>query len=528
MSIDKNIKPAHFIGQVILVEEEDPNLPGDSNSDNVQVYKVVDGQQRLTTLSLLVCAIRDIESLPDDNKNIESILTTYDRDGNSVRTLRLLNEDDTVYEKVYSRNAQNADSDHPIKECYDDFKSSLKDLTSDERKSLLADTVHNINLVRTTCGGMSAAYQVFQTQNERGLELTPLNLSKTKLMEESVKVDIDEEEVRRRWEDMCASLENNDRVSSAAPRRAITHYLIIDDMYPTPVRITTKDFYNSFVAALDQHRGEKEIRKFIRKLEDYTETYIDIHEEAVTKYRRNMRDEINRRMRFFRSKNAHAPIVLLYLVENVNDPDLMNSLLRQLTKLNVRLNLEDANSANHRDSMYQVVKLFKSESKSDWESAINNLIEDRTVEDTQLRELLRTRELPHSNFTRELLRELEQEYYRAGKSANQVDLNNVELEHIAPKSVFRSKKYNAWEPVLENDPDKFELYKSRVGNITLLEGNLNSSIGNGNFDDKCDVYTNSDLNMSENISHNFSDWGYEEIEDRTESIAGDIVTYWSV
>jgi hypothetical protein len=82
--------------------------------------------------------------------------------------------------------------------------------------------------------------------------------------------------------------------------------------------------------------------------------------------------------------------------------------------------------------------------------------------------------------------------------------------------------------VLENDPDKFELYKSRVGNITLLEGNLNSSIGNGNFDDKCDVYTNSDLNMSENISHNFSDWGYEEIEDRTESIAGDIVTYWSV
>lgn len=528
MTIDSDVKPVHFVGQVILVEEDDPNLSGSSNRDDVQVYKIVDGQQRLTTLSLLVCAIRDLESLPDDNKNVESILTTYDRNGDPVRTLRLLDEDDAAYEKVYSGHAQDADSDHPIKECYDDFTNKLEDLNSNERKSLLANAVHNINLVRTTCGGMSAAYQVFQTQNERGLELTPLNLSKTKLMEESVKVEIDEEEVRRRWEEICSKLEKNDRVSSAAPRRAITHYLIVDEMYPTPVRITTKDFYNSFVNALDQHRGEKEIRKFIRKLEEYTQLYIDIHEEAVTKYRRDMRDEINRRMRFFQSKNAHAPIVLLYLVKNVDDPDLMNSLLRQLTKFNVRLNLQDAKSANHRDSMYQIVQALKKENQADWEDAIKELIEQRTVEDTQLKELLRTRQLPHSEFTRELLRELEEEYYRAGKSANQVDLNEVELEHIAPKSVFRSKKYSTWEPIFDNDPDKFELYKSRIGNITLLEGELNASIGNGTFDDKCEIYDNSDLTMSENIPSEFEDWGYTEIEDRTKSIADDIVTYWSV
>jgi len=527
-TIDKTVKPVHFVGQVILVEDKEPNLSSDGIGGDVQVYKIVDGQQRLTTFSLLVCAIRDLESLPPDNKNVESILTTYDRTGDSVRTLHLLEKDDAAYEKVYLGNAQDVDSDHPIRECYDGFIDKLTPLSSEERIELLANAVHNVNLVRTTCGGMSAAYQVFQTQNERGLELTPLNLSKTKLLEESSKIGIDEEEVRSRWQNICDELEQNDRVSSAAPRRAITHYLIVDEMYSTPVRITTKDFYNSFVNALDKHNGEKEIRKFIKKLEDYTQEYIDIHEEAVTKYRRDMRDEINRRMKFFQSKNAHAPIVLLYLVENVDDSERMNSLLRQLTKLNVRLNLQDAKSANHRDSMYQVVQRLKQENPANWEGIINDLTKKRTVEDSQLKELLRTRQLPHSEFTREMLRELEEEYYRAGRSANQVNLNKVELEHIAPKSVFGAKKYSMWEPIFDNDPDKFELYKSRIGNLTLLEGNPNSSIGNGTFDEKRDTYSKSEIEMTNKIPKSHENWGYSDIEERTSTIADDIVTYWSV
>lgn len=527
-TIADDVKPIHFVGQVILVEGKEADLSHKSNGEEVQVYKIVDGQQRLTTFSLLVCAIRDAESLQNDHKNVESILTTYDRTGQSVRTLHLLEEDDAAYERVYSGHADEVAQDHPIRECYDAFRENLEPLTSEERMRLLADAVHQVNLVRTTCGGMSAAYQVFQTQNERGLELTPLNLSKTKLLEESAQAGLDEEEVRKRWEKICTTLEENDRVSSAAPRRAITHYIIVDEEYATPVRITTKDFYNAFVKALDKHQGEQGIREFINKLEEYTRVYIDIHEEAVTKYRRNMRDEINRRMRFFQSKNAHAPIVLLYLVQNVNDADLMNSLLRQLNKLNVRLNLQDAKSANHRDSMYQVVQKLKKNDQSDWEERINNLIQERTVEDSQLRELLRTRRLPHSAFTRELFRSLEEEYYRAGSSVNQINFDKAELEHIAPKSVFRSKKYTQWEPTFDNDEDRFKMYKSRLGNLTLLADDPNASIGNGTFDEKRSAYSKSEITMTVRIPERYDEWGYSEIEDRTSTLAEDIVTHWSI
>ncbi len=391
---------------------------------------------------------------------------------------------------------------------------------------MLQNTVHHVNLVRTSCGSMTAAYQVFQTQNERGLELSPINLAKTKLLEEATKSGLDERDVRRRWEDISTRLEENDKVSSAAPRRAITHYLIVDDQYQAHGRITSKDFYRVFTEALDTHSGPTEIRRFVGKLEDYTDTYIDIHEGTVRKYRRNKRNQINKQMRFFQCKNAHAPIVLLYLVENVSDADEMEKLLRLANKLNVRLNLEDANPAHHRDSMYQFVSQLKEAEQSNWEPSIEELINERTVEDEQLFEILKGRELPNSAFTRNMLRTLEEDYYQAGTPETQLDSDRVELEHIAPQRAMSSNKYSSWEAVFNNNEERFDLYKSRLGNLTLLADSQNVRASNNPFAEKCAEYRNSKIQMTKKIPEEHDNWGFEAIDDRTEKLAEDIINFW--
>lgn len=519
-SIGTDYKGSHFVGQVILVEDHD------EGDDDVQVYKIVDGQQRLTTFSILVCAIRDIAGLPEDHKNVESILTTHDQTGEAVRTLQLLDNDDPAYQHIYDGNVEEVDPDHPIRECYDFFADKVSDLTAEEREEILRNAVHKVNLVRTSCGSMTAAYQVFQTQNERGLELSPINLAKTKLLEEATKAGLDEEDVRRRWEDISTRLEENDKVSSAAPRRAITHYLIVDDQYQARGRITTKDFYRAFTEALDTHDGPTEIRQFVGKLENYTDTYIDLHEGTVRKYPRNKRNQINKQMRFFQCKNAHAPIVLLYLVENVDDADEMEKLLRLANKLNVRLNLEDANPAHHRDSMYQFVSQLKEAERRNWESKIEELIKDRTVEDEQLFEILKGRELPNSAFTRNMLRTLEEDYYQAGTPETQLDFDRVELEHIAPQRAMSSNKYSSWEAVFNNNEERFDLYKSRLGNLTLLADSQNVRASNNPFAEKCAEYRNSKIEMTKEIPEGYDEWGFEPIDDRTEQLADDIINFW--
>ena len=519
-SIGNSNKGAHFVGQVILVENED------EGDDNVQVYKIVDGQQRLTTFSILVCAIRDVAGLPEDHKNVESILTTHDETGESIRTLHLLKEDDQAYQHIYDGNKEKVDSDHPIRECYDFFAAKISDLTAEERKEMLRKAVHNVNLVRTSCGSMTAAYQVFQTQNERGLDLSPINLAKTKLLEEATKAGLDEEDVRRQWETISTQLEENDRVSSAAPRRAITHYLIVDDQYQAQGRITSKDFYRAFTEALDTHDGSTEIRRFVAKLEDYTDTYIDIHEGSVRKYPRQKRKVINKQMRFFQRKNAHAPVVLLYLVENVDNANDMENFLRLANKLNVRLNLQNANPAHHRDSMYQLVSQLKDAKRSDWESEIESLIDERTVEDEQLFEVLKGRELPNSAFTRDLLRTLEEEYYQAGNPETQLDSDRVQIEHIAPRSAMSSDKYSSWKAVFDYNEERFDLYESRLGNLTLLADSQNARASNNPFSGKCAEYRNSKIEMTKRIPENYDEWGFDAIEERTEQIADDIINFW--
>lgn len=519
-SIGSEHKSSHFIGQVILVKTE--------GNDEVNTYKIVDGQQRLTTLSILVCAIRDVAGLSHDQKNVESILTTYDRTGDPIRTLHLLDFDDTAYEHIYEGNPEKVEEDHPLRECYDYFSEKVSDLNQEQRTDLLADTVHSINLVRTTCGSMTTAYQVFQTQNERGLSLSPINLAKTKLLEESAKAGLDERNIRDRWENISSRLEENDLVSSAAPRRAITHYLVVDDQYQASGRITTKDFYGAFTAALENHEGPTGIREFVTKLEDYTDRYIDIHEGTVRKYRRNRRALLNKQMRFFQTKNAHAPVVLLYLVENVDGSDRMEKLLRLVNKLNVRLNLEDANPAHHRDSMYQLVDRLTNSSESDWESEIENLIGERTIGDDQLFEVLKARELPNSKFTRNLLLALEEDYYQANTPETQLDPERIQLEHIAPLRSMTSQSYSAWKAVFNNNRERFDLYKSRLGNLTLLADEQNARASNNSFDEKCNLYHDSEISMTNRIPKDYDDWGFKEIEDRTEKLASDIINFWGV
>lgn len=520
-TIGTEAKPSHFVGQVILVEDER------KSDEDVDTYKIVDGQQRLTTFSILVCAIRDAADL-HDNKNVESILTTHDKNGDEIRTLHLLDGDEEAYQHLYDGSPELIEEDHRIREAYDFFKQKLSDLDTDEQIDLLKNVVNNVDLVRTSCGSMTAAYQVFQTQNDRGLALSPLNLAKTKLLEEASLVGLNEESVRRRWENISTRLEENDQVSSAAPRRAFTHYLIVDEEYDVRSRVTTKDFYRTFAAALDKHEGATEIRRFISKLEDYTDRYIDIHEGTVRKYQRNKRSLINDQMRFFQSKNSHAPVVLLYLVENIDTADEMENLLRLANKLNVRLNLQDAAPAYHRDSMYQLVTKLIDSKQSQWEDEAEDLIKERTVSDKQLKEILKGRELPNSRFTRFLLRALEEDYYNAGSRETRIDLDQVDLEHIAPLSSLSSERYSTWAAVFNHNEERFDHYKSRLGNLTLLADRQNSRVRNGSYAEKCAEYEQSDITMTQRIPDNYPSWGFETIEDRTRTIAQDIVNLWGV
>ncbi|RLM56906.1 HNH endonuclease family protein, partial [Halorubrum sp. Atlit-26R] len=145
-----------------------------------------------------------------------------------------------------------------------------------------------------------------------------------------------------------------------------------------------------------------------------------------------------------------------------------------------------------------------------------------------LKEILKGRELPNSRFTRFLLRALEEDYYNAGSRETRIDLDQVDLEHIAPLSSLSSERYSTWAAVFNHNEERFDHYKSRLGNLTLLADRQNSRVRNGSYAEKCAEYEQSDITMTQRIPDNYPSWGFETIEDRTRTIAQDIVNLWGV
>ena len=95
----------HFLGQVILVE---------ANGADLQTMQIIDGQQRFTSISVLICALRDYyqkEGEVEKEKQLESLLkATSTLDAEAKRRLKLLNHDhdDEQYAKVYKSDIEGA------------------------------------------------------------------------------------------------------------------------------------------------------------------------------------------------------------------------------------------------------------------------------------------------------------------------------------------------------------------------------------------------------------------------------------
>jgi hypothetical protein len=119
------------------------------------------------------------------------------------------------------------------------------------------------------------------------------------------------------------------------------------------------------------------------------------------------------------------------------------------------------------------------------------------------------------------LRALEEEI--TGKSSEQVpsiDTDRVNLEHILPSTP--TLEWNA-----TFNPDDFRAYHNRLGNLAIMASKLNSTVGNGSFAEKCEIYKKSSFSLTNSIA-NESVWNKQAIENRQLKMAELAVKIWAI
>jgi len=167
-------EPEHFMGALVVIQDGTRN-------GTIPVFKLVDGQQRLTTISLLLCALGKLvkESHPALHKRIRKILLNLDeKDLLHYKLLPTAKRDDRdTYLYILTNETTPEYSESRIAKTFDYFLRNLraKIIRSDpERLSLVI--LNCLHVVFITLDQRERPYEIFESLNAKGKPLTAPDL----------------------------------------------------------------------------------------------------------------------------------------------------------------------------------------------------------------------------------------------------------------------------------------------------------------------------------------------------------------
>lgn len=511
----------HFLGQIIVVERA---------RNNLTEIQIIDGQQRITTIIILACVLRDIyketSDQPDEDfenqvSQLDRIIHCLTRDGESRRRLKLENNEqsDDALERITQENTNNIEGN--VGGCYDFYSSRLSNHSIERINNIRQTILNKLHLIRTSTGDLNSAYQVFQTQNDRGLDLSVIDLAKSITFEAAATTsDVDSDYIKDKWLQIVSSL---DEVSGPGAKRPITHILGLSN-YKCPMSAYPNTFIKRYkkIIRSELNKNEENIADFIEFVDREAATYFEANAPAVGVANSSLGRKYDQRAKQFRYKNPHAGVALYYLYKKYrNNEDVLYRILDLLIILNVRLNLNDATQAAKRDPIYSTVsRMIK---KEDPVESVKRSIREETPSDSALKEFIITRDFKRNNITRLVLRELEVDHFNNTK----IRFDDFQIEHIAPRKAFSKEKYTSWRSNFDHDEGRFEQFSERIGNLTLLEGKPNARAGANPFGDKKGNYNTSNFAMTKQLCE-YDDWSYSQIEERSKELSKLIVDTWSI
>ncbi|MFJ9360744.1 DUF262 domain-containing protein [Streptomyces mirabilis] len=211
-SLDRGTDEPYFLGSIVLVKAKG-NAPAE----------VIDGQQRLTTLTILLALLRDLTEDPDLRSDLDKLVT---EPGNKVRrldprprlTLRI--RDAGFFQQyVQTKGATEAlrtlkeetlptDAQKAVLRNAKALHAILADWSEDRRLDLVQMLGERTFLVVVSTPDLDSAHRIFSVMNSRGMDLSPTDIFKSHII--GALDQKTSEECARKWEDAEEALGRDD------------------------------------------------------------------------------------------------------------------------------------------------------------------------------------------------------------------------------------------------------------------------------------------------------------------------------
>ena len=534
--------PGYFLGSIICINQSTDAL-------SVQKLELVDGQQRLTTLSLLFAsvyhALKSHETDLDDEQRVELInlkrKLVLKKGDDQIRLIpQIQNNNNPDYRAVLAEIGVISECDVPayagnrkIFRAYRYFQDRIDEMANGRSNRLgtimeFLDKVSHACLVKIEVASHADAYTLFESLNNRGMPLTAIDLIKNKLLArlESIepgKVD----HYFGHWNRLLGYLGDDYAIQERFFRQ---YYNAFKDQLKAvhQVPIATRSNLIQIYEKLINHDAKDCLQKISAAGRLYSLILSRNQDDALNGLEKPIKD-------LERIQGAPSYLLMLYLLVRKDELDLTNahlsSIVELLVRFFVRRNLTDTPPTRDLTRLFMTVIDKISGLRAD---AIPQSIEQQLVAVSATDEAFQRKlEGPiyeeNSGVTRFILCALAEQ---AMTKENRVDLWRFEnkqfvwtIEHIFPQGENIPQSWITM--IADGDEIKAkeiqQTHVHKLGNLTI--SGFNSALGNKSFEDKRDrvdrqgraVGYKNGLKLNEDLAAS-AGWSVVQIDSRTDKL----------
>lgn len=559
----------HFMGTVLVRRADEE---GDEDVRGHTTYDIIDGQQRLTTLQILLNEL--VKRLrTDDEEYADYVRLQYIE--NRGFKFSLKGDDDRFFEKeILGRRegipetnmTPETDSQDKLQEAKEFFEdrfgeksNSLSDSAFFDYIYELFETVKQLEFMAYHVESPSEAVRIFEATNDRGKQLTDLERTKSFLMyqlhlcyeEDAPELEDRLENIRREFKQMYSDRKRASKQGSVPDLDRIQRYHFInwDDKN---INVQSPP-YTSHLSKIKERFREMEdnrdkAKSIISYVEDLRESFQSVRE---MKERNVEEDEFEARLDSFFALRYEAnfyPLLMAAWKKYNGGTIQANDLIRLLERIETYILrayvLRDYRTTKRKKSFYNRGREVHSGTKqideilSDTERYIDrDCPDERVVSELQEKRFFKNLNARQLRFILyfydvSLSKRNEHLHLDFDKVVNQnLEEQKISIEHIWPQN---SSKFN-----LDNEEEnQYSEYKHRLGNLGLMIGAENSSQSNDPFEKKRDWYEDSRILMLNELADvgkdsewyaetwNSDEWGPKQIEAREGHIINFILGRW--
>lgn len=167
----------HFLGSLVY---------STTKRNDIKSCPIIDGQQRLTTIMLLLKAIDDLIKDPENITKKKIRQNIYNENCEERYKLKLKNSDNdnSELEKVLMGNTTNLDTSSKVVINYNHFKSLIKKTVESEKWSpdKLVEGIDRLEIVEIVLNEGDSPQKIFESINSTGVKLTTADLIRNFLL----------------------------------------------------------------------------------------------------------------------------------------------------------------------------------------------------------------------------------------------------------------------------------------------------------------------------------------------------------